>query len=262
MDVSFPESLTGVKETVPVLALVCPEPKGPKQIPVIIGTNASFFQTLISLGQESEVSDTVHSLRIQSTVSIPYFKKPPRKEEVTDCVEGSVKWMGPGDLKIPQNGGKYAECKVELKKQTSEDILIVEATDENQLPAGVFVPSSVLHSSDVELNSLKLLVCNEIGKDITISEGTVMANVFHTDTVTVMQREQTSMKKLDPNIFNFGVSPIPSNWEGRLRKKLSERGNVFSISEWDVGKAKDVTHTIRLIVHLSERGRGGLLQLT
>lgn len=247
VDVSFPESLTGVKETVPVLALVCPELRGPKQVPVIIGTNASFFQKLISLGQESEVSDTVHSLRIQSTVSIPYFKKPPRKEEVTDCVEGSVKWMGPGDLKIPQNGGKYAECKVELKKQTSEDILIVEATDENQLPAGVFVPSSVLHSSDVELNSLKLLVCNETGKDITISEGTVMANVFHTDTVTVMQREQTSVKKLDPNIFNFGVSPIPSNWEGRLRKKLSERGNVFSISEWDVGKARDVTHTIRLI---------------
>lgn len=246
VDVSFPESLIGVKETVPVLALVCPEPQGPQQVPVIIGTNASFFQRLISLGQESGVSDAAHSLRIQSTVSIPCVQHKKWKEEVTDSVEGIVTWMGPGFLTIPQKGEKYADCKVGLKEQVREDILLVEAMDENLLPAGVFVPSSVLYSSDIDVDNFKLLVCNETAKDISIPPGTVMANVFHTDIVTVAQGDQTAVRKLNPNIFNFGDSPIPPNWEERLRKKLSERGNVFSISEWDVGKAKDVTHTIRL----------------
>lgn len=201
---------------------MCPEPHGPQQVPVIIGTNASFFQRLISLGQESGVSDAAHSLRIQSTISIPCVQRMQRKEEVTDSVEGSVKWMRPGPLTVPQKGEKYAECRVELKEQAREDILLVEATDENLLPAGVFVPSSVLYSSDIDVDSFKLLVCNETAKDISIPPGTVMANVFHTDTVTVAQGDQTPVRKLNPNIFNFGDSPILPNWEERLRKKLSE----------------------------------------
>lgn len=43
VDVSFPASVMGVEETVSILASVCPEPKGPEQVPVIIRTNASFF---------------------------------------------------------------------------------------------------------------------------------------------------------------------------------------------------------------------------
>jgi len=45
VEVSFPASVMGVEETVSILALVCPEPEGPKQVPAIIGTNASFFPT-------------------------------------------------------------------------------------------------------------------------------------------------------------------------------------------------------------------------
>lgn len=86
------------------------------------------------------VSDAAHSLRIQSTISTPCVQQIQRKEEVTDSVEGSVKWMEPGSLTIAQKGEKYVKCKVELKKQPRRDILLVDATDENQLPAGVFIP--------------------------------------------------------------------------------------------------------------------------
>jgi len=43
IDVSFPVTLTGVEETIAILALVCPEPQGPPKFPVIIRPNASFF---------------------------------------------------------------------------------------------------------------------------------------------------------------------------------------------------------------------------
>lgn len=46
VDVEFPATLTGVSESISVLALVCPEPSGPDHIPVIIGTNANLFHRL------------------------------------------------------------------------------------------------------------------------------------------------------------------------------------------------------------------------
>ncbi len=66
VDVSFPAILTGEAETVSILALICPEPQGTQQVPVIIGTNANFFQRLTALNPASSVSNKASSLRIQS----------------------------------------------------------------------------------------------------------------------------------------------------------------------------------------------------
>lgn len=65
VNISFPASVMGVEETVSILALVCPEPKGPEKVPVIIGTNASFFQRLIGLSTAGHEADVAHALRIQ-----------------------------------------------------------------------------------------------------------------------------------------------------------------------------------------------------
>lgn len=70
VDVLLPASITGVKEKVSILALVCPEPQGPQQCPVIIGTNASFFKRLTLLNQD--VNDNqVNSMRIQLSTPSP-----------------------------------------------------------------------------------------------------------------------------------------------------------------------------------------------
>ncbi len=52
--------------------------------------------------------------------------------------------------------------------------------------------------------------------------------------------------ELDPQLIQFGDSPISPQWKARLRQKLCERANVFSLHEWDVGLAKDVEHHIRM----------------
>ncbi len=44
--------VAGVEESLSILALVCPEPQGSSQLPVIIGTNASFFKRLAALDEE------------------------------------------------------------------------------------------------------------------------------------------------------------------------------------------------------------------
>ncbi|XP_067266693.1 uncharacterized protein [Chanodichthys erythropterus] len=246
VDVLLPVSLTGVKESVSILALVCPEPQGPQQVPVIIGTNASFFQRLTMLSQDSGVSNQAHSLRIQSSLLKPCLHQVQGKVEVTEPVEGQVKWKGPGALTIPSRSEVYAMCKVECEKPLRKDIFLVETPMDSQLPAGLFIPPTVLPYSAIDENKFRVLVCNETFKDISIPTDTVIAKVFPTDTVTVTSNVPTDLKRIDPKVFKFGDSPIPADWEKRLREKLAEHRNVFSLEEWDVGRAKGVKHNIRL----------------
>lgn len=149
-------------------------------------------------------------------------------------------------MTIPSGSERYAECKVESEKPLRKEIFLVETPAESSLPAGLFIPPTILPSSAINVNNFRVLICNETSKDISIPSDTVIAKVFPTDTVTVTPEVPAVTKRLDPKVFNFGDSPIPADWEKRLREKLAERGNVFSVEEWDVGRAKGVKHYIRL----------------
>lgn len=222
VDVSFPATLTSVEETLSILALVCPEPQGPQQLPVIIGTNASFFQRLAALSQDSGAYNEVHALRIQTQNQEFCFSHQPCKEITDDLPDGKIKWMGPGTFTVPSRGERYAVCKVESEKPLRKEIFIVEVSSAELLPAGLFIPPMVLPSSALEVNNFRVLIHNETYKDISIPAGTVIAHVFPTDTVTVTQRVQTSTKTINPELFDFSESTIPAVWEQRLRQKLSE----------------------------------------
>ncbi|KAK3554887.1 hypothetical protein QTP86_000920 [Hemibagrus guttatus] len=116
IDVTFPASVTGVEESLSILALVCPDPKGPPQVPVIIGTNASFFKRLAALSQGVEGSTVAQVLKIQTrhiAIQLPQLQdtgKPP------DQPEGNVRWMGPGDCVVPPRGEIRAICRMETDK--------------------------------------------------------------------------------------------------------------------------------------------------
>ncbi|XP_024146840.2 uncharacterized protein LOC112157953 [Oryzias melastigma] len=66
------------------------------------------------------------------------------------------------------------------------------------------------------------------------------------DVVTSPQALELKSSTLDPNLFDFGDSPVPAEWKDRLKHELANRPNVFSLDEWDVGLAKDVENKIRL----------------
>ena len=74
----------------------------------------------------------------------------------------------------------------------------------------------------------------------------MLAQVYLVDTVTELKKTSVQEKSIDPELFDFGDSPIPEAWKARLATKLAERANVFSLEEWDSGLAKGVTHHIRL----------------
>lgn len=236
IDASFPVSLTGVKESISILALVCPDPQGFQQVPVIIGTNSSFFGRLTALSGDLNTPHVLQALRIQTTFP---------DVGLTEQPEARVKWVGPRALVVPPRGEVYADCKMEYEKPLKKDIFVVEATADDQLPAGLFIPPVVLSSSAIHMDTFQLPLHNETSKEVAVPPGTVLAHMFPTDTVTETCRER-SKSRINPDLFNFGKSGIPFEWEKRLRQKLSERNNVFSLEEWDVGLAKGVTHHIQL----------------
>ncbi|KAG1932770.1 interleukin-1 receptor accessory protein-like 1-A [Pimephales promelas] len=236
IDASFPVSLTGVKESISILALVCPDPQGFQQVPVIIGTNSSFFGRLTALSGDLNTPHVLQALRIQTNFP---------DVGLTEQPEARVKWVGPRALVVPPRGEVYADCKMEYEKPLKKDIFVVEATADDQLPAGLFIPPVVLSSSAIHMDTFQLPLHNETSKEVAVPPGTVLAHMFPTDTVTETCRER-SKSRIDPDLFNFGKSGIPFEWEKRLRQKLSERNNVFSLEEWDVGLAKGVTHHIQL----------------
>lgn len=227
-----------------ILALVCPDPSGPDQAPVIIGTNARRFCHEPKPQDCARGGNQAKSWRVCTQQPVLVETKNPLCP--TDDSVGHIKWNGPGPITIPPGGTVTAACNVTANEPWDHDLLVIEAPALHPLPDGIVVPPCVLLPSDMNKNSFSVFLRNDTLKPRSISKGTVIAYVHKAEIVTELQKETMPSTHVDPALFNFGDSPIPSAWKERLANKLSERAGVFSLEDWDVGLAKGVEHTIRI----------------
>ena len=250
VDIEFPERVTGTKEAISVLALICPGPRSPDQVSVILGTNASMFKRLSALCRETSGVNIAETLGIRA--DDPPQSQTPLMVEGEEEDVGCVTWMGPGPLTVPAGGECRATCQVELDKPLGKGVLMVEAPGDVPLPAGVLLQPMVMPSVAVDVNRLTVLMHNESLRDTVLPVGTVIGHICPVDPVMSVSQPKTVSEsaekppELDPELIQFGDSPIPEQWKARLVQKLSERASVFSLSEWDIGLAKGVEHNIRL----------------
>lgn len=242
VEMEFAEEITGVSGQVEVLALICPEPRNQQQTPVLVGTNTSLFRRLWELVKTKSDKNTVHSMRIQSV----YAPVTAQEQLTKNDVLGQIKWKGPGSLSIAPGAKYYAKCKVERQSAPSKDLVLIDAPTAQLLPAGLLVQPGVLSDTDIDDNRFTVLIQNESKKTTSIPVGTVVAEMYAVDTVTPLQPSDHTAETIDPSLFSFGDSPIPEEWKKRLQQRLAERRNVFSLHEWDVGRAQGVEHHIRL----------------
>ncbi|KAL6478669.1 hypothetical protein MHYP_G00121020 [Metynnis hypsauchen] len=215
VDFEFPKELSGINQSISVLALGTAD--SPKS----------------------------HSFRVQPLLTQALQPHQTGKQD-TDGLVGEVRWQGPGPLTIAPWVERYIACSVEPIQSLFKEILLIETPSSLALPPGVVIQPVVFPPSEIKAKSLKVLLHNESLKDASIPVGTVIAHMYSTDTVAVAHKSDGRPEKLDPSLFDFGQSPIPENWKNRLSNKLAERPNVFSLNEWDVGLAKGVEHHIRL----------------
>ncbi|XP_076836716.1 uncharacterized protein LOC143482275 [Brachyhypopomus gauderio] len=235
VDMQFSKELMKVQETITVLALVCPGPKSPDQTPIIIGTNASFFKRLAELCRDNCGIDITGRDEEQAHCT---------EVNVVDEAVGLVKWMGPGSLIIPPATSCCVPCEVAFRQSMSQDVLIMEPPSES-LPSSILLQPVVIPASAVDVASFPVVMQNESTREVDLPVGTVLGCLYATDSVIVPTAQDTT-DSIDPELIQFGDSPVPEQWKERLRSKLSKRVRVFSLDDWDVGLAQGVTHRIRL----------------
>ncbi|KAI7790434.1 hypothetical protein IRJ41_006419, partial [Triplophysa rosa] len=245
VDMEFPQALTGSSETVTVLALVCPDSTGPDQVPVIIGTNASFFQRLTDIGVGISGTKTPQVMRIQSQL-VTGRVFPAKEVNLPDKPVGEVKWVSDSPLTLLPWTEQCVVGHMDCQFPMENDIYLVEGPEEDVLPSGVLVPPVVVPFSAIEAKQFRVLVRNDTLKEKSIQKGTVLARVYVTDTVREARVVSECRQVIDPELFDFGDTTVPQAWKERLKQKLSERVNVFSLSDVDVGLAKGVQHHMRL----------------
>lgn len=185
VELEFPENTKGKVETVPVLALVCPDSHSADNIPILIGTNVSKFRPF-SATHEMNTSDNIQSMRVcadqQKSPPLPVAE--PVKIAPADSPAAEVKWFGPGPLVIPAGSEYVATCKVQEKQPVDDSILITERAPSPALPASVLVQPTVLFSKMMDKNKFLVLLRNESLKDTSIPMGTVIAHLHVADMVT------------------------------------------------------------------------------
>ncbi|XP_053274167.1 uncharacterized protein LOC128436464 [Pleuronectes platessa] len=239
VDVEYPAKVAGADQTVTILALICPQPRTADQTPVIVGTNASHIRRLVQQSKDNGID-------ITQTLGIQCYRDNTTTALEEDDDIGCVLWQGPGPLTLPPGGDCSAVCKVEYKHQVDKQILMVDSSPLTPLPAGVLLQPMVVLSKDVNVSHFRILVQNESMTETVIPVGTVIGHMYLTDAATHLSPSKTADNEFDPNLINFGDSPVSEEWKQRLRQKLSTRSQVFSLHEWDVGLAKEVEHTIRM----------------
>ncbi|KAK7906968.1 hypothetical protein WMY93_015580 [Mugilogobius chulae] len=233
-------------KSVPVLALVCPDPRCSETIPVLIGTNVSGIQPFKSSANKED-AENVNSVKVQvqENKHLPGPAVSPTKDK--DLPVAEVKWSGPGPLVIPPGSEQVVICKVKENQDIGDSILITERAHSPSLPPSVLVQPTVLFSKMLDPNKFLVLLRNESLKQTAIPMGTVIAHLHVADIVTDSPSSNTkTTPAMDPSLFDFGDSPISKEWKERLGQKLAKHANVFSTEEWDVGLAKGVEHHIRL----------------
>lgn len=181
VDMEFSETVTGVSETISVLALICPSPQSPEQTPVILGTNANLLQQLAKLCRDTAGVDIGQTLGIKAKTPASLPDQSPLDGEEDEV--GCVKWMGPGSLDLPPGGECCAICEVELRRPVGKDMLMVEASSVTPLPSGVLLQSMVVPGAAVDVIHFTVLIHNESLKDTVIPVGTVIGQLCPADPV-------------------------------------------------------------------------------
>lgn len=249
VDLEFPKKVAGTPTALSALALICPDPPGPDQTPVILGTNtkANLSKRLAQLRDDRVEGTVAHAFGIQNTFPETVKEKAIDLSNEEDDEIGCVKLEGRSSLVLPAGGSIKVVCKVVLGKSLPDDILIVEASSTATLPSGVMLQPMAIPSNAVDINRLTVVVHNESQKEVTIPAGAVLGHLCVADVVTTVPKQKPETEDaFDVRMIDFGESPVPETWKARLRQKLSERADVFSLHELDVGLAKEVEHTIRL----------------
>lgn len=245
LSITFPKEFLGVDTEVPTVALVVPQLRAQEQ--VLIGTN-TLDVLYTGYAQKNDALHQPTSIGYRTVLKLLEL----RQQQAVGGNLGLVSMQGKTPEVIPAGRTVVLEGCVSVHASYTDKWAILEPPSTSSLPGGLFVSSCLLTLPTTRHHSrLPVVLKNETEHDITIPPRTVLAEVNAIQ--SVMQKEPTTTEsncadKPDSSNLNydFGDSPISTEWRERVTSKLNSMPEVFSHHDLDFGHTDKVKHHIKL----------------
>ncbi|RXN13805.1 Retrovirus-related Pol polyprotein from transposon 412 [Labeo rohita] len=238
----FPKEFVGVEVDVPTLALVVPDLKGLSQ--VLIGTNSLdvLYSHYIS-ENESNPCSNLHGYQAVLKVLEARWR------QASSEALGHVRLMGNFPEVVPAGNTVVLNGCVQLRKPCMEKWVTLEQPPA-PFPSGLLVATCVHTLSSRHPSRLSVLLKNGSQAGITIPSKAVLAEIHAVDRVVEKTAQNLNAEALAPTCanltFDFGDSPLSSDWKERISNLLNSMPEVFSLHDLDYGCTGQVKHQIRL----------------
>lgn len=251
LSIKFLKDFVGTDIEVHTLALVIPHLRAAIHEQVLIGTNT--LDALYANFQEGPNCSTFQPLPYGYRAVLNILHR--RQESSARSILGCIKMVGKTPEVVPSGQSVVLEGMACVSNAHSENYVLLEQPSSSSLPSGLLVSASLVNLPRKQPCMLPVALKNETEHDISIPSTTVLADIHAV--VQVIHKEQTvkepnppCMERESPKLtklsFDFGDSPLPSEWKERVTTMLHSMSDVFSHHDLDFGRTDKVKHRIKL----------------
>ncbi len=240
----FPKEFLGTNAEVTTLALVVPYLINVPQ--VLIGTN-----TLDALYSSYVQKETVSPNPASQGYAAVLKTLDVRHKQTCAETFGCVTLKGTVPETVLAGHTAVLDEVVCLKCLPAEKHTVISPPAMSSLPGGLLIASGSYTLPVKRFFSLPVVVKNETQSNIVIHPKTVIAELHAVQQVIdkplASDASETPEKPKSPQItFDFGDSPLPSEWKERISALLNSMPEVFALNDMDYGHTDKVKHRIKL----------------
>lgn len=246
LTITFPKEFVGSDIDVHTLALVIPHLRSTAHEQVLIGTNT--LDVLYANYQKLSPFQPLFN-GYQAVLQILEI----RQRNFNSGSLGCAKLTGKVPAVVPAGQTVVLEASVNVNPVNMQRDVVLEHPSASSLPNGLLVSAIAVTLPRKRQCFLPVVVRNETNHDIVIPPKTPLADV--NAIVQVLHKEQTvrepdcskfQAKSSSELSFDFGDSPLPTEWKERITNMLNDMPNIFSQNELDFGHTDKVKHHIKL----------------
>lgn len=242
MVVEFPKDFMGNECDVSTLALVVPDVCPEASSTVLIGMNTleplyeQYLQSNLPMFQPSSQGYRA----VLKTLQLSHQQR-------DSGHVGVVRLLSKVPVRVPAGRTSIIEGSADVASPSfSQSVFVQHPT--SILPGGLCVSNCLFTLPAHAPYKVPVVVTNESEQDLYIPPLSVIAELgaYH----CILSQHQVKGYLSEPALtslnFDFGDSPIPSEWKERITKRLSDMSEVFSHHDLDFGCTNKVKHHITL----------------
>ncbi|XP_039884477.1 uncharacterized protein LOC120731507 [Simochromis diagramma] len=244
--VTFPKEFLGMSVEVPTLALIVPDVRATSGSYLLIGTNT--LDVLYDIYRKANPGDPkTFPHGYKAVIKVLEL----RHNQSNVSHHGVVKLKGRISQVVPAGATVVLEGVSTARGLQHEQSVVVEQPSSSSLPGGLLVNNCLVDLSKQRPFRLPVVITNQSERDIVIPAKCQIADISAYQCVLSKEQSVVNLQKADltqeaDRNFNFGESPIPPEWKGRITRLLNNMPDVFAQHDLDFGRTDKVTHHIKL----------------